>query len=99
MATKLTDEEKEEMDEMQDDDLRVTIEEAVRKRRRVMDDKSAYAKACNDLIKLQEARMDYAVEVLDKRAIERGEKAAPAPAPPTPPAPSAGPPPPPPVTH
>lgn len=93
---KLTDDEKDDLEAMEDDELRVSIEEAVRKRKKIKDDKTAYTKACSDLIKLQEARMDHAVDVLEKRAIEAGGRVAPSPSPPPPPSVSVAPPPPPP---
>jgi hypothetical protein len=86
---KLTEEEREEMAAMTTDELRVVVESAVRKRKAVKDDKGAYTKACNDIIKLQEARMNHAVDVLASR--EPKVPAAPPPAPglrPPPPPPS-----------
>ena len=87
---KLTEEEKDDMNAMTDDSLRIVVESAVRKRKKVKEDKSAYAKACNDIIKLNEAKMDYAVDVLEAR--DPATVAAP------PPLPGKAPPPPPP-TH
>lgn len=85
---KLTEEERERLDDMSTEDLRIEVEMAVRKRKKIKEDKSAYVKACNDILKLQEAKMEYAVEVLERREATEA------------PAPFAGPPgPPPPVAH
>ena len=64
---KLTEEERDEMNTLTTDELRIMVEGAVRKRKKVRIDKAAYSKACNDIIKLQEARMEYAVDVLESR--------------------------------
>lgn len=83
MAKKLTEDEKEHLESLDDDDLRLEMETAVRRRKKVKEDKSAYAKACNDVIKLQEAKMDFIVDVLSKRNEASAKKVVPMP--PTPP--------------
>lgn len=85
MPMKLTEEEKDDLKALTADELRVVVEEAVRKRKKVKEDKSAYAKACNDLIKMQEARMDFAVDELERRA-QPAAAPSPSPVPPPPPA-------------
>jgi hypothetical protein len=69
----LTEEERSELDALKDTDLRVNIEKNERKRRILERDRKAYASASKDLEKVLDAKTAYALEVLEKRSIERGE--------------------------
>jgi len=67
MATKLTEEEKQDIEDQDDNELRILIEESVRKRMKCREDKKAYVSAANEVIWMQEARMEHAATVLDLR--------------------------------
>jgi hypothetical protein len=77
MAVTLTEEEKQRMEHNSTDDLTKMVVGNERKRRKINDDKKAYAAACKDMTDMIEAQTKYALEILEKREIEAGIAKAP----------------------